>query len=74
MLFRSSDPRFAESIARKTGYVPHTMLVAPLKSEGEVIGALSVLDRRDGRGYGPRELERARLFAELAVAAITEGR
>jgi eukaryotic-like serine/threonine-protein kinase len=69
-----SDPRFAESIARKTGYVPHTMLVAPLESDGEVIGALSVLDRRDGRGYGPRELERARLFAELAVAAITEQR
>jgi predicted Ser/Thr protein kinase len=69
-----SDPRFAESIARKTGYVPHTMLVAPLMSDGEAIGALSVLDRRDGRGYGPPELERARLFAELAVAAITERR
>ena len=67
-----SDPRFAESIARKTGYVPHTMLVAPLKSDGEMIGTLSVLDRRDGQGYGPRELERARLFAELAVAAISD--
>jgi eukaryotic-like serine/threonine-protein kinase len=69
-----SDPRFAESIARKTGYVPHTMLITPLMSDGEVIGALSVLDRRDGQGYGPRELERARLFAELAVTAITEQR
>jgi len=67
-----SDPRFVESIARKTGYVPHTMLVAPLKSDGEMIGALSVLDRRDGQGYGPRELERARMFAELAATAISE--
>jgi hypothetical protein len=48
------------------------MLVAPLKSDGEMIGALSVLDRRDGEGYGARELERARLFAELAVAAISD--
>jgi hypothetical protein len=67
-----SDPRFAESIARKTGYVPHTMLVTPLMSDRRAIGALSVLDRRDGRGYGPRDLEPARLFAELALTAIAE--
>jgi serine/threonine protein kinase len=66
------DPRFAESVARKTGYVPHTMVVSPLERSGEVIGALSVLDRRDGNPYLPADLEKARLFADLAVAAITE--
>jgi eukaryotic-like serine/threonine-protein kinase len=67
-----SDPRFAESVAKKTGYVPHTMLVAPLRSGDEVIGALSVLDRRDGGSYGPGDLVKADLFADLAVAAISE--
>ena len=67
-----SDSRFAESVATRTGYVPHTMLVAPLKRGGEVIGALSVLDRRDGGPYGPGDLAKADLFAELAVAAISE--
>ena len=43
-----SDPRFAVRIAEGTGYVPHTMLVVPLVRDGEAIGALSVLDRRDG--------------------------
>lgn len=65
-----TDPRFAESVAKKTGYVPHTMLLAPLERSGEAIGVLSVLDRRDGGGYGPADVERAILFAELAVTAI----
>ena len=65
-----SDPRFAERIAEGTGYVPNTMLVAPLQAQGRPIGALSVLDRRDGKPYGPADLPKARLFAELAVAAM----
>jgi predicted Ser/Thr protein kinase len=67
-----SDPRFAAGVAVKTGYVPYTMLVAPLKREGETIGALSVLDRRDGGSYGPGDLARAGLFADLAVTAISD--
>lgn len=66
------DPRFAESVAKKTGYVPHTMLVSPLERGGQAVGVLSVLDRRDGAPYRPADLEKARLFADLAVAAIAE--
>jgi eukaryotic-like serine/threonine-protein kinase len=65
------DSRFAESVAKKTGYVPHTMLVAPLERSGEAIGVLSILDRRDGGSYRPADLERARLFADLTVTAIS---
>jgi Protein kinase domain/GAF domain len=65
-----NDPHFAAQIAAGTGYVPHTMLVVPLRRADEVIGALSLLDRRDGLAYGPTDLERAALFADLAVNAI----
>jgi hypothetical protein len=67
------DPRFAVRIAEGTGYVPYTMLVVPLVRDGEAIGALSVLDRRDGRAYGAADLERAQLFADLTVEAVTAG-
>jgi GAF domain-containing protein len=67
------DPRFAVRIAEGTGYVPYTMLVVPLVRDGEAIGALSVLDRRDGRSYGAADLERAQLFADLTVEAVTAG-
>lgn len=64
------DSRFAAQIAKGTGYVPHTILVAPLERDGVIVGALSVLDRRDGSPYRPADLVRARLFADLAVTAL----
>jgi hypothetical protein len=64
------DPRFAAQVAAKTGYVPYTMLVTPLVREGKPIGALSLLDRRDGGPYRHEDLARAALFADLAVVAL----
>jgi hypothetical protein len=65
-----TSPRFAVRIATGTGYVPFTMLVVPLIREERPIGVLSLLDRRDGRPYGPGDAERASLFAELAVTVL----
>ena len=65
-----TDPRFAAQIAEGTRYVPHTMLVAPLMHDGRAIGALSLLDKRDGEPYRVDELERAHLFTELAVETL----
>ena len=65
-----ADPRFAEAIAANTGYVPHTLLVVPLRRGAQAIGALAVLDRRDAGGYSADDLPRAALFADLAVAAL----
>jgi serine/threonine protein kinase len=65
-----TDPRFAARIAAGTGYVPYTMLIVPLLRRGHAIGALSILDRRDGRGYRQDDIEPAALFADLAVKAL----
>ncbi len=65
-----TDPRFAARIAEGTGYVPYTMLIVPLTRAGLPIGALSILDRRDGRAYRNDDLEPAALFADLAVKAL----
>jgi hypothetical protein len=66
----SEDVRFARDIAAVTGYLPTTMLVVPLMKDGESIGALSLLDRRDGGSYGASDLGRAELFSDLAVSAL----
>jgi hypothetical protein len=68
-----TDPRFAKQIAAGTGYVPHTMVVVPLRRGSRIMGVLSVLDRRDGSSYGPADVMRAELFAELAVTALAVG-
>ena len=62
-----ADQRFASAVAAGTGYVPATMLVVPLRRGGHTVGVLSVLDRLDGRGYGPDDVERAAAFADLAL-------
>ena len=64
------DPRFAAGVANGTGYVPFTMLVVPLRRGERAIGALSILDRRDGGSYRGEDIEPAELFADLAVKAL----
>jgi hypothetical protein len=65
-----SDARFAADIARGTNYVPNTMLVVPLLRHGASVGTLTLLDRRDGQAYGPEDVSKAQLFADLAVSAL----
>ena len=65
-----NDPRFQAQIAAGTGYVPYTMLVIPLKQGQRAIGAMSVLDRRDGNPYTADDIPRGELFAELTVTAL----
>lgn len=65
-----NDARFAAQIAAGTGYVPYTMLVVPLERDERPVGVLSLLDRRDGGLYGPEDMDRAALFADLAVTAL----
>jgi hypothetical protein len=65
-----TDARFARQVAAGTGYVPYTMVVAPLVRDGKTIGVLSVLDRRDGGPYLHEDLGKVGLFADLAVVAL----
>lgn len=62
------DPRFSADAADRTGYIPHTMLVVPLRARGEVVGVLSALDRRDGAPFDAADERRAEALAELTVA------
>lgn len=39
-----ADQRFERATAERTGYVPSAMTVVPLRSGGDVIGVLSILD------------------------------
>ena len=65
-----SDERFAARVAAGIGYVPHTMLVVPLQRDGLALGALSILDRRDGNALDQGDVQRAELFADLTLAAL----
>ncbi|MEO6714093.1 MAG: GAF domain-containing protein, partial [Mycobacteriales bacterium] len=39
------DPRFARDVAESTGYVPRTILAAPVETSENMLGVIEVLDR-----------------------------
>jgi signal transduction protein with GAF and PtsI domain len=66
----ANDPRFARHLAGEIGYMPLTMLVVPLQRGDRCVGALQIVDRRDGGVYSVGDLPRAVQFGELAAAAL----
>ncbi|AWZ10391.1 GAF domain-containing protein [Streptomyces sp. ICC1] len=62
--------RFARDAAASTGYVPASIMAAPLIADGECIGVLEVLDRHTRDADSPaRELDDIELLGLLATQA-----
>jgi GAF domain-containing protein len=68
------DARFYASFARSTGYVPESILAAPLLSGDQVIGVLEVLDKIDAASFGLQDMELMGLFAQQTALAIEQSR
>jgi GAF domain-containing protein len=64
------DPRFAESFARSTGYVPKGIMTAPLLGEDGPVGVMSVLDRPRRAEFSLIEVELLERFCHLATLAL----
>ena len=70
----TADPRFDRETAESTGYVPRSILAAPILDDAGTIGVLEVLDGRGETGFGLRDLELASVLARQASVAIGAGR
>ena len=66
------DTRFNADFAKSTGYVPDSILAAPLLSGEQVIGVLEVLDKIQADSFGMHDMELMGLFAQQAALAIRE--
>jgi GAF domain-containing protein len=64
------DPRFARETARKTGYVPRSILAMPLLYGDRPIGVIEVLDKIDAASFGMQDMELLGIFARQAAVAI----
>ncbi|MFE5586588.1 GAF domain-containing protein [Kitasatospora sp. NPDC056531] len=66
----ADSDRFAHDAAASTGYVPTSILAAPLIADGECIGVIEVLDRHVRPANDPsRELDDIELLGLLATQA-----
>ncbi len=66
------DTRFNADFAKSTGYVPDSILAAPLLLDEQVIGVLEVLDKLEATSFGMHDMEMMGLFAQQAALAICE--
>jgi putative methionine-R-sulfoxide reductase with GAF domain len=65
----SQSPQFARDVAENTGYVPRSIMAAPLLHDGDCVGVLEVLDRDSRPRCDLADLESLGLIAtETAVA------
>jgi GAF domain-containing protein len=63
-----ADPRFASDVAQSTGYVPRSILAAPMIAAGEAVGVVEVLD---ATRFTDREgLDLVTLLAALGAVAV----
>jgi Nif-specific regulatory protein len=65
-----ADGRFEKKVDKKTGYTTDSMLVAPIRdSEGDILGVLQVLNKKEGR-FGGDDEETVTALAQQAGQVI----
>jgi GAF domain-containing protein len=64
------DPRFGREAAESTGFVPKSLMAAPLLHGESAIGVLEVLDRASDERFTLAEMELLGLFANQAAIAL----
>ena len=70
----ADDPRFASDVAATTGYVPRSLLAAPVTSAAGPLGVLTLLDRDATRPGASADLELLQLFCDQAAIALEAAR
>lgn len=64
------DPRFFGGIDLKTGFKTKSVLCAPIKQHGKIVGAIEVLNTASPNGFTDADLGLLTAFGGLAGAAI----
>jgi GAF domain-containing protein len=70
----TQDPRWAADVAEQTGYLPRSILAAPLETEQSLIGVVEVLDRDASRPGAERDLLMLSLLAQQAALSVESAR
>jgi sigma-B regulation protein RsbU (phosphoserine phosphatase) len=70
----ATDPRVWRAGDESSGFVTKSLLCAPLGTAAGPIGAIELVNRRDGRPFGAEDAEMLRLIAAPTALAINNAR
>jgi GAF domain-containing protein len=67
----TANPQFARDAAESTGYVPNSILAAPLFLDGDCVGVLEVLDRDSRPRTDPGDLDSLGVLATETAEVLS---
>jgi signal transduction histidine kinase/CHASE2 domain-containing sensor protein/putative methionine-R-sulfoxide reductase with GAF domain len=70
----AADPRFAEEIARAVDYPAHSILCVPMNAGGKAIGAIEVINKRDGTRFTENDLALLTVIAQYSAMFLEMAR
>jgi signal transduction histidine kinase len=68
------DPRFDPTADKKTGFRTRSVICVPLRVQGEDLGVIQVLNKKDGSSFSERELILLQAVASLVALALDNAR
>jgi GAF domain-containing protein len=68
----AKDSRFARDAAERTGFVPQSLMCAPLLHADGVLGVINILDRPLRPGFALEEIDLLGQFASQAALALLQ--
>ncbi len=69
-----NDPRWYRGTAEATGFVTHALITVPLRLKAQPIGAIQLINKRDGAPYSEDDQSLLTAFATPAAIAIENAR
>ncbi len=70
----AKDKRWYRTISDKIGFKTRSIVCAPMKVGGEVIGVIEFINKAEGENFQQSDLELLTVFADLAALAIVNAR
>ncbi len=64
------DKRFSSRVDRHTGFRTKTLMAAPIKSKGQVLGVLEVINKTTGESFSEEDLDLLMRFVDQAALAV----
>ena len=68
------DPSFATAVDDETGFVTRSILCAPLTVGDQRLGAIELLNKRDGGSFDARDVQLLRVMSSSAALAVSNAR
>ena len=68
----TKDERFSSSVDEETGFKTKSLICVPIKNEGETLGCIQLVNKRDGGLFCDEDLALCEDFASIIAIALEE--